>query len=139
MCVQRVFFIVLLVVFGPAATAQINPAVSPARTVPLLTSWGTALKPDSVHTEYPRPTLVRSDWLNLNGHWDWKDASERQEGFYRSILVPFPVESALSGITQYTERCLYRRTFTIPPAWKEEDHILLHFGAVDWEATVFVN
>ena len=97
------------------------------------------ITPGNVHTEYPRPTLVRSEWLNLNGYWDWKDSSEKQEGFTRRILVPFPVESTLSRVSQYTERCIYRRTFTIPQDWAEDSHILLHFGAVDWEATVFVN
>ena len=118
------------------------PVPASASTVPstpLLTSWGTEVTPGNVHPEYPRPTLVRSEWLNLNGYWDWKDSSEKQEGFTRRILVPFPVESTLSGVSQHTERCIYRRTFTIPQGWSEESHILLHFGAVDWEATVFVN
>ena len=135
-CIPRIFLIALFAAFGPVAVAQNN---SPARSTPLLTSWGAALNSENVHTEYPRPALVRSEWLNLNGHWDWKDSNERQEGFMRRILVPFPPESALSGITQYTERCVYRRTFTIPQDWNEDDHILLHFGAVDWETVVFVN
>ena len=163
---RRVFLIVLFVAFGPVAgvpisTAQVGSAQtgaaqmgsvqigtaqtaaaripSPARSTPMLTSWGNSLDPESVHAEYPRPTLVRSDWLNLNGYWDWKDMSDPHESFFQRILVPFPVESALSGIAQYAERSIYRRTFTIPQEWNEEDHILLHFGAVDWEAAVFVN
>ena len=134
--VQRIFLIIGFIAFGAVAVAQSDSAV---RKTPLLTSWGAEVTPDNVLPEYPRPTLVRSEWLNLNGYWDWKDARERQEGFTRRILVPFPVESALSGITQRAERCIYRRSFTIPPNWKEEDHIVLHFGAVDWEANVFVN
>ena len=132
---QRIFSIVLFVVLGSVAVAQ----SSAARSTPLLTSWATDVTPNNVHTEYPRPALVRSEWLNLNGHWDWKDSNERQEGFTRQILVPFPVESTLSGVTQHTERCVYRRTFTIPRDWKGDDHILLHFGAVDWETIVIVN
>jgi hypothetical protein len=134
--IQRVFAIVLFIALGAVAAAQSDSA---ARNARLLTSWGAEVAPDKVHAEYPRPSLVRSEWLNLNGYWDWKDERERQEGFARRILVPFPVESVLSGVTQHTERCVYRRTFTIPSDWEEEDHILLHFGAVDWEATVFVN
>ena len=112
------------------------PAV---RGTPLLTTWGTDIAPDNVHSEYPRPTLFRSEWFSLNGYWDWKDLSEPQEGFTRRILVPFPVESILSGINQRTERCIYRRTFTIPSDWAGESRILLHFGAVDWESTIFIN
>ena len=112
---------------------------STARSIPLLTTWGTEVSPNNVYQEYPRPTLVRSEWLNLNGYWDWKDSTEKQEGFTRRILVPFPVESTLSGVSQYTERCIYRRTFTIPQEWAGESLVLLHFGAVDWEATVFIN
>ena len=118
---------------------SITSSESPDRSTPLLTSWGADVNPDNVHPEYPRPTLARSEWLNLNGHWDWKDSNETQEGFNRQILVPFPVGSTLSGITQHAERCIYRRTFTIPQGWAGEDHILLHFGAVNWEATVFIN
>ena len=134
--VQRIFLMIGFVAFGAVAVAQSDNAV---RGGPLFTTWGAEVTPGNVHSEYPRPTLVRSEWFNLNGHWDWKDSGERQEGFTRRILVPFPVESALSGIAQPTERCIYRRSFTIPSNWKEEDHILLHFGAVDWEATVFIN
>jgi len=146
--IQRTISIVLLVAFGSIATAQPVPLHEErlfpqskivARSTPLLTPFGEEVTPERVHAEYPRPTLVRSEWLNLNGYWDWKDGKERQEGFNRRILVPFPVESTLSGVTQPTEQCVYRRTFTIPSDWKGEDHILLHFGAVDWEATIFVN
>ena len=139
--------VVLLVAFGSVAAAQIPQTGTVPRSTPLLTSWGTEVTPNNVHAEYPRPTLVRSEWLNLNGHWDWREGSAgqssgqsaRQEGFAHQILVPFPVESILSGVTRHVERCVYRRFFSIPRDWAADDHILLHFGAVDWEATVFVN
>ncbi|MCL2005990.1 MAG: hypothetical protein FWG73_07465 [Planctomycetaceae bacterium] len=134
MILQRAVLILLLFAFAANTNAQFD-----ARNHAIITSWGKEISPDNVHSEYPRPTLVRADWLNLNGYWDWKDSKERQEGFSRRILVPFPVESALSRVGQQSERSIYRRTFTIPENWSEEYSILLHFGAVDWEAIVFVN
>jgi hypothetical protein len=143
---KRFFSVVLIGVLGSVAPAQtlrpnekspIPQSRTVAQSTPLLTSWGAEVTPNNVHAEYPRPTFVRAEWLNLNGHWDWKD--ENEEGFTRQILVPFPVESVLSGVTRHTERCTYRRTFSIPKDWDETDHIFLHFGAVDWEAIVLVN
>ena len=134
--IYRVFLIILFFTFGSVAVAQ---TASPVRSTPLLTVCGENVTADNVHTEYPRPTLLRSDWLNLNGYWDWRDGNEQREGFTHRILVPFPPESTLSGVGRFVERCVYRRTFTIPQHWNEEDRVLLHFGAVDWEATVFIN
>ena len=139
MSIQHIFSVALLVAFGSVATAQIPQTGTVPRSMSLPTPLGVDITPNNVHTEYPRPTLVRSAWLNLNGLWDWRDESERQEGFTHQILVPFPVESILSGVARHVERCVYRRTFSIPQNWAEDDHIMLHFGAVDWEATVFVN
>ena len=146
MLIQCIVSVVLIVAFGTVAAAQPTPfsGSSPtpqsrtAARTPLLT-WGAEVTSTKVHAEYPRPTHVRAEWLNLNGHWDWRDESERKEGFTHKILVPFPVESTLSGVTRHTERCVYRRMFSIPQEWAEDDHILLHFGAVDWEATVSIN
>lgn len=135
MLIQRFLSFILFAALGSAVAAQ----PTAARSTPMLTAWGAEVTAENVHAEYPRPALVRSDWLNLNGYWDWKDNTKPQEEFTRKILVPFPVESALSGIAQYTERCTYRRTFSVPQHWKDDNHIFLHFGAVDWEATVFVN
>jgi len=114
---------------------------------PLLTRWAAEVTPENVHTEYPRPQLVRDDWLNLNGLWDFALKPElRAEKlrpparFDREILVPFPVESALSGVMERVgnERIWYRRTFSVPPAWADR-RTLLHFGAVDWDAMVWIN
>jgi hypothetical protein len=110
---------------------------------PLLTRWAKEVTADKPHPEYPRPQMQRDRWLNLNGLWQLafatkdeaapigKDLSER-------ILVPFPVESALSGVMKRGERLWYRRLFTTPKEWKGQ-RVLLHFGAVDWEAKVWVN
>jgi hypothetical protein len=111
---------------------------------PLMTRWGKAVTPDNAWPEYPRPQLVRKDWLNLNGLWDYavtpKDAP-RPEKFEGQILVPYPIESALSGVMKTVGKdqyLWYRRSVDIPAGWKGR-RVLLHFGAVDWEATVFVN
>ena len=94
--------------------------------------------------EYPRPQLVRGRWLNLNGAWEYaltdRDAS-RPEAFDGEILVPFAIESTLSGVGQAptAEQVLwYKRSFEIPGEWDGE-RVLLHFGAVDFHATVYIN
>ncbi|MEW6357521.1 MAG: sugar-binding domain-containing protein [Planctomycetota bacterium] len=99
--------------------------------------------------EYPRPDFARSDWMNLNGTWDFefdpdrkgaKEAWFRSRRFPKKIVVPFPPESKLSGIgdTDFHRAVWYRRTFTIPKNWARK-RVLLHFGAVDYRATVWVN
>ncbi|HEY5271300.1 MAG TPA: sugar-binding domain-containing protein [Anaerolineales bacterium] len=110
----------------------------------IMTRWAKDVTPENTWREYPRPQMTRPDWLNLNGLWEYAIASKTQEiapDFHGQILVPFPIESALSGVKRplRTEELLwYRRTFSIPSAWGGR-RILLHFGAVDWEAKVFVN
>jgi len=111
---------------------------------PLMTRWAQQVSPDNAHREYPRPQMVRKDWLNLNGLWEYairpKDAP-KPDKFDGNILVPFAAESALSGVGKAVgegNRLWYRRMFEIPKEWKGKK-ILLHFGAVDWEATVYVN
>jgi len=111
---------------------------------PLMTQWAKEVSPDNAHPEYPRPQMVRKDWLNLNGLWDYaivgRDA-EQPEKFDGEIMVPFPCESALSGVMKPVgkdKRLWYRRTFEVPRKWKGQ-RVLLHFGAVDWDTTVWVN
>jgi len=94
--------------------------------------------------EYPRPQMARPEWLNLNGWWDYavRPLHAAQPASYDSrILVPFPLESTLSGVEralQPDENLWYRRSFTVPPAWQGR-RILLHFGAVDYACEVFIN
>jgi hypothetical protein len=111
---------------------------------PLKTRWAKDVSPADVLPEYPRPQLVRNGWMNLNGLWELaitnKDVA-KPDSFPDRILVPFPVESALSGVMRIPseeQRIWYRRSFSIPKKWIGE-RILLHFGAVDFEATVWVN
>ena len=131
---------VLVVCLCLAAGADWKPADGP-----LMTKWARDVSPDNVHAEYPRPQMVRERWLNLNGLWDYairpKDDGQPKE-FDGRILVPFPVESALSGVMKPVgpdNRLWYRRTLDIPKEWGEGNRILLNFGAVDWDTTVWVN
>ncbi|HID23795.1 MAG TPA: glycoside hydrolase family 2, partial [Planctomycetaceae bacterium] len=110
----------------------------------LFTRWTSQVRPETVHPEYPRPQMVREAWRNLNGLWDYAvvatDAPQPSK-FDGKILVPFPIESALSGVGKRldeTSRLWYRRSFVVPKDWNGK-RILLHFGAVDWDATVWVN
>jgi hypothetical protein len=110
---------------------------------PLQTRWAKDVSPQNAHPEYPRPQLARKEWLNLNGVWGFEiTTNDAQPSVFASeILVPFPVESALSGIMKpvsENDRLWYRRTFTIPRGWIGR-RILLNFSAVDFETTVFVN
>jgi beta-galactosidase/beta-glucuronidase len=118
-------------------TTRAQPTWKPADG--LKTKWGKQIDPEGVWPEYPRPQLVRDQWLNLNGLWDF--AATEQASFDRKILVPFPVESALSGIKMpvpENSTVRYKRTFLIPEKWVGQ-RVLLHFGAVDWMSTVRVN
>ena len=110
---------------------------------PLSTPWTATVDPQKCLPEYPRPQMVRKGWTNLNGLWEYairaKD-TESPKNFDGTILVPFPVESALSGVKRAltpADRLWYRRTFTVPEGNRRR--VLLHFGAVDWQTEVFVN
>jgi beta-galactosidase/beta-glucuronidase len=107
------------------------------------TPWALEVDADMPLPEYPRPSLVRKDWLCLNGRWDYaiRLIDRQPEAYYGEIIVPFPVESALSGARRKLrpeEALWYRREFRVPPAWRGR-RVLLHFGAVDWGARVLVN
>ena len=113
------------------------------KQAPLMTRWAKDVNPQSVHAEYPRPQMVRPQWKNLNGLWQFDLAKNLKnppigKKLSQKILVPFPIESALSGIMQKTKYAWYRRQFTLPADWGAKN-VLLHFGAVDWQAVVYVN
>lgn len=108
-----------------------------------MTRFARDVTPDNVLAEYPRPQLVREQWMNLNGVWQYEPAKDSAAvlptgKLKASILVPFPVESALSGVMEHHESIWYKRKFTVPTDWKGKE-ILLHFGAVDYKSEVFVN
>jgi hypothetical protein len=114
---------------------------------PLFTRWTKLVKPGEVHTEYPRPQLQRPDWQVLNGLWDYsirpRDAATPTT-YEGKILVPFPIESALSGVKRAvgnTNALWLRRTFDVKRELVPQNNrrLILHFGAVDWEAIVFLN
>lgn len=98
---------------------------------------------NNVWGEYPRPQMARTEWQSLNGIWDFQPLfadrdGKPEEAYSMEILVPFPVESALSGIMKSYDRFAYRRFFTVPEKW-EGKNLILHFEAIDHECEVFVN
>lgn len=127
------------------ATAVAAEAWRPV-PAPLSTPWTSLVGPDNALPEYPRPQLARSRWLNLNGVWDYLGstgdtalvAPPPETAYRERILVPYPVQSALSGIARQDEDMWYRRTFRLPADWRDQ-RVVLNFGAVDQIATVWVN
>lgn len=111
---------------------------------PLTTPWTAKVSPLNVHREYPRPQMQRERWENLNGLWHYAIRPALQDGpgdWDGEILVPFAVESDLSGVKKALtpeDKLWYQRSFVVPASWKGQ-RVLLHFGAVDWQATVWVN
>ena len=111
----------------------------------MMTRWAADVDVKNPLPEYPRPQMVRKEWVNLNGLWEFKSGKEGDDSAVPvgqtlpgKILVPFPVESALSGVMEHYERLWYRRNFSIPEQW-DGKRILMHFGAIDWESEIFIN
>lgn len=108
------------------------------------TQWSEQVNPDNVLPEYPRPIMERTEWKNLNGLWDYAIIEKGKHSpsvFDGKILVPFAVESSLSGVAKTVgaeKELVYRRSFDVPSSWKGK-RVLLHFGAVDWKTDVWVN
>src|SRR6266550_3889999 len=118
-----------------------------------MTRWAKDASPTNVHPEYPRPQMVRDKWTNLNGLWDYAlvgqasslpskvgQASGLPSKWDGQILVPFPIESALSGVMKRVgsdQSLIYHRSFKSPEL-KDGRRLLLHFGAIDWHCEVFV-
>ena len=137
--VIRILFAGIFMLLFTSVYAQWQPAGDR-----IMTSWASDISPDNVLDAYPRPIMERSDWKNLNGLWNYAitpvnlSAPESYDG---KILVPFAVESSLSGVKRKVGKdslLWYERSFTVPSTWRNKD-ILLHFGAVDWKTDVWVN
>ena len=139
-------FVLLAAVVERPVGAQTSGSGYQKKNAPLDTPWTAEVGPKNALPEYPRPQMKREQWQNLNGVWQFEGASAGEEPpigreLSERVLVPYPVESALSGIKRHEDRMFYRRTFTVPGDWNVDGgrRLKLHFGAVDYETVVFVN
>ncbi|MEZ3178144.1 glycoside hydrolase family 2 [Streptomyces pimonensis] len=115
----------------------------------ITTPWGDKVDRNDPLPEYPRPQQVRSRWKNLNGPWQFSGADAGEQPVFgkdldEEIIVPFPVESQLSGLERHEDHMFYRKLVDVPRSWKvgksgRADRLKLNFGAVDYQATVWVN
>ncbi len=128
------------IIFAAAMPAM---AYTPLSTH-LHTPWAEEVTPENARPEYPRPIMERPRWMNLNGLWQYAitdKGTHRPSEFQGDILVPYPVESDLSGVGKRVgenKELWYTREFTVPQAWGK-DQVMLNFGAVDWKTDVWVN
>lgn len=131
--------ILLLISFSTTIMAQWSPAGDKIKT-----KWATTINVEEVLSEYPRPIMERNEWVNLNGLWDYKIqpvGGSVPTTFDGEILVPFAVESSLSGVMKEVGKdneLWYQTTFQ-SPAVADKEALLLHFGAVDWQADIWLN
>ena len=140
---SRKFYAILGLAIALGAVGSPSLQAWTMKKAPLMTRWAAKVDPAHPLAEYPRPQLERTDWRNLDGVWEYQPGAEADEvpvgtKLASEILVPFPVESALSGVMEHHERLWYRRTFEVPPDWKGRN-VIVNFGAVDFESEVFVN
>jgi hypothetical protein len=115
------------------AVPAFNVYVTNQSTWQITTPWTSSA--DAL-PEYPRPQLTRAEWQSLNGTWQYQAGD-----FSGTIRVPYPPESLLSGVQRHDDSMWYRRTFTVPANWHigHSQRLVLHFGAVDYTATVWLN
>ncbi|WP_417353152.1 glycoside hydrolase family 2 protein [Flavobacterium alkalisoli] len=134
----------IVTIIALVATHVVNAQQWQPQGNKIKTKWAEQVDPNKTLPEYPRPIMERDKWKNLNGLWDYaiqpigKTAPSKYDG---KILVPFAVESSLSGVMKEVgsaNELWYETTFSIDSNWKSKD-ILLHFGAVDWKAEVWIN
>lgn len=147
MLIKEIIIFSLLCVFhtllpSSVVQGQVDGSWSPGES-PMDTRWTEQVGPENALPEYPRPMMVRDTWKNLNGLWDFAITSKQHsvDEYERQILVPYPVGSALSGIAEEVgagRRMWYRRNVGIDQP-HDDGRVILHFGAVDWYAHVFVN
>jgi len=139
--IKLLCFTVIIFLINDTLEAQ---TWKPAQGI-LMTQWAKDVTPESVLPDYPRPQLVRDAWQNLNGLWDYvvseKSAEKIPSDYAGKIMVPFPIEAPLSGVMKALlpgQLLWYHREFVIPDKWSGQ-RVLLHFGAVDWEATIYID
>lgn len=124
--------------------------VTNTSTVPMTTPWTSKVNPKNPLPEYPRPQLTRTKWQSLNGTWSFQgltgdDASiakapAADAKLSHKIVVPYPMESTLSGVRKHYDNAFYRRSFTVPNDWRRSGRrVILHFGAVNYRSTIWVN
>ncbi len=136
--------LVLLIAFLLSSVAGVQSQAWKPAGDKIKTPWAEKLDPSNPLPEYPRPLVERTDWQNLNGLWDYAilpKGAALPSKFDGKILVPFAVESSLSGVMKNVgdaNELWYSRTFTVPANWKNK-RVILNFGAVDWKADVWVN
>jgi len=150
---RAVTWLGMMAALGVAATAAAAPdqaATWSGKPAPLATPWTAEVSPRNALPEYPRPQLARPSldhpqWLSLNGLWQYApaaagDAPPFGKTLQGKVLVPYPVESVLSGVQKHADDMFYRRLVEVPAAFTAHGrHVRLNFGAVDYEATVYVN
>ena len=131
---KRLFSLLLLLLLN----------LTSGNTQTLKTNWTDQVNPANPLPEYPRPQLVRNSWQNLNGQWDYAilpKGTAPEGAFQGKITVPFAVESLLSGVQKTVgpdQELWYERQLELSLN-RTNKRVLLHFGAVDWEAEVWVN
>ncbi|MGL6227164.1 MAG: sugar-binding domain-containing protein [Thermoguttaceae bacterium] len=141
---KNLLFIFCLLLFVISLTSFVSAESWKPVEGKILSVFAKDVDPENVWPEYPRPQLVRENWLNLNGLWDYAIIGERDaepKQYEGKILVPFAIESALSGVKKTVgpdNRLWYHRTFEVPKDWAGQN-IRLNFEAVDWDTTVYLN
>ncbi|GAA0690076.1 glycoside hydrolase family 2 [Streptomyces thermocarboxydus] len=133
---------------GGEAVPRIARYAENVSTHRLTTPWGDKVDKNNPLPEYPRPQQVRKQWKNLNGPWQFSGAKAGEQPVFgknlnEKIIVPFPAESLLSGIERHEDHMFYRKLVDVPKNWKVgksgRDRLKLNFGAVDYQARVYVN
>ncbi|MER5897729.1 LamG-like jellyroll fold domain-containing protein [Streptomyces sp. NPDC001876] len=134
---------------GDETVPEISRRAKNLSTQRLTTPWGDKVDRKNPLPEYPRPQQVRDDWKNLNGPWEFAGATAGEQPVFgksldERITVPYPVESQLSGLERHEDHMFYRKLVTVPKSWSvgkrnSDDRLKLNFGAVDYQARVWVN
>ncbi len=138
-----ILLLALLLASQPGATQQNNWSIAGNK---IKTPWAEKVNPANPLPEYPRPQMVREGWMNLNGLWDYTLQPKGGQTAIPTaadgkILVPFAIESALSGVGKTVSKdsvLWYKREVNLPARLRQQN-VLLHFGAVDWQCEVYIN